>query len=320
MALTVPTEYDPISYDELTWVNFGQEPLLTIMRQMNFHYCKHTPQLINAAPIANAVNNPLYSMAFPRASDSLVYDIWTYVSTPGLVQVLINIFENTTNSVPPWTPTFGYGEGAAATGGRWIRASWTPALTTNFIRLEFNGLVPAGIQVQAIHIFPRPLTVAPAPPYPLASGAILFDDTSLLTPGAPIHTEYFERAAITKRAVMRDRKQCAFSYLDDDTNPLGRFTPGPSWPVQLVGMARPHIPGQKNAPLEVRARVLGVGAGSKLIISTQAGSSIDILADNTDRTGTIAGIPTDQPQIKVFANPTTSIDIIYLLAHWVPGD
>ena len=135
-----------------------------------------------------------------------------------------------------------------------------------------------------------------------ASGFVPFDDGLLTSSGAGLNVEHHNRPKRNAHALLADRKQCAFSFVQEDDPSLVSHdiaTPGLDASVLLrIAQGRVVVPGQSAPLLRVRC-IASVSAGStsdRVYVRQVNGAQVELDANGTSAAPTEATIRLDLAQ------------------------
>lgn len=327
-GVPVSDNFDPICFEALVgMLKAGKQPLARIGANINWLYAKHAPSPLNMAPLCKEFRRTHEFVApIVPSADSLVYEfhIATYAEAGTQINYWIDYRVDDSDTSATWT-IIGTGNYThSATAGEWwgprIPAHVIPA-EARYLKFKFESQTGLDfIQPHAVCIVPQRMTGVLKGRRP--SGFVCFNPAIVETPGAPIHTEYFNRLHRNVICTMRDRRQSVLTMVaptNYQTYLLGRS--GNAKSVQaFYGQA--VLLGQAGATLTIRARVAGP-SNSVLLVSEVNGDTADpIPCDDTDRTATIR-IKSERPifrgSVQWGATDGTA-EVRYITIDWRPGD
>jgi hypothetical protein len=223
VGLTIPGTITTLEQNTLKgYVPTGEDPLGTLMLRLNQLISMHSPAVVDCCPTnseTNGASTAVFEMPCYASADALDYIIRLSVMASANGQVEV---EESANGVAyaavassPWA--------AGVTGDGEFALTTALLATTRYITVQITGA--ADYQIQSIMVYPDEIDPI-SPVYD--SGAIAFDDTAIGTAGAPLHTEHWTRARATVDAVLADRKQAVFSYVNESFADAAEFV---TWPV-----------------------------------------------------------------------------------------
>jgi len=236
MTITVPAALTVNKTQALVGASADQSPLLEILNNSQHIYSSGPAMLAAVYTCADKITgrSAIFEIPILPSADSINYRFVHHVRTgTGTSNVMIQVEE--------WN------------GSAWntLETASTAAGANTVIKYEHTDPIDAAATKIKITIAratggdqftPDSITV-----YPLVSSVsvgqkpstyVPFDDGLLTTAGAPIHTELFNRAAANALRVLRDRYQCALSFVQENS--------------------------AANARLEVSAAGLGAGVFARL--------------------------------------------------------
>lgn len=341
MAIVIPSALELVAYEDFVGdMVLDDQPLDTILDMTNFLYATHKPALWNLCPINPAATHT-HDWVWPAvaSADALTYDVAAYVyaaaSKVGTIDIDLRYGPTSSGA---WTAIVGWNPKTISLGGGGATEAWItaeaalPASAGGFWKLEVDdGGTGANTQVQCFAAMP--VTLAAIAAGVKASGFKAYDNTMLLSAdGGTIHTELFERAVANVRAVLRDRQQMVFSYVDELTNPNYTYAQslvrdGTYW--QWVFRGRTSVRGQGGGPcvgarilVQARADDSSAGGNGVLIVGEEGGQKVTIDCDDADNDGYL-DLQSDEPVLYCTVHPYASagaVTIRYVTGRWLPGE
>lgn len=322
MAITIPGTLPTLATNAtLGHMPIGLEPMLSLLRRNNWHYANHSPAVVNVCPVGDVVPDATFELPCPASADALTYRCEFYAYSSGAANGDIEIEESATGGGGTYTPVIGAGGSPwpnIVTASGWYSVTFTLKNTTNFVTVR---LVKAGgsFQLQSVLIRPEvPIGAIPAGAQP--SGFIPFDDAALTTSGAPIHTEYWERARVSYDAVMADRHQCLLSFAQAGKYPRN-LAQDAQETYSPACLCNPALDDRTSYSVTVRVKAanFGAGTGAGVIVGQRGGESTTaIVADGTHRTATLT-LKGPRPVLYVTTDPgTLGCDITYVFVTYSP--
>lgn len=319
-------------------VDAAGEPLLTLGENLNWLYLHHTPAL-------SAWSGAIYSSGTPGTSvrqvvgvtpsaDSLLYALEVGIRTATGGALEVDLDTSTLAAPDPddaadWTPVSTFIAGTVAADGTGLTASnWLGVideiiLAPTVTHIRVTARMTGGGQTVSITgglLYPAPLTM----PTVLALSGFTPFNAGHLPNGGPVHTELLNRLWASAGAVLRDRRQCAWSYVADNGEDFALVASRP----RVIAIGPACLPGQAGAtlqlamlassvssPVTVRVSELRGGGSAELVLTGSAS-----ITDYVRVAGTIT-ITTDDPILVVTAvGSTARFRPVYIIATWRPGD
>jgi hypothetical protein len=214
-----------------------------------------------------------------------------------------------------------------------------------------TGIIPADARLLRVemtgiggNIYPSGFTAHPSPdsaavpfvaPYgETPSGFRVFDDGLLTLAGAPINTECLDRTLHNTRAVVRDRQQAVFSFVQDDgTAQNPRFSAPPASTIStglsaLLGCVQCFIPHNGETWIDVRSlgTVSAYSSTDRIrVTSSHAAGAYDdttLLDASTTFDTARLRVVGPNPIIEVYGIATTgnTVSPFAVVGLWRPGD
>uniref|UniRef100_A0A6M3KQT5 Uncharacterized protein n=2 Tax=viral metagenome TaxID=1070528 RepID=A0A6M3KQT5_9ZZZZ len=341
-AVSLPTTLPLVTYESFVGDTIlDDEPLDTICKVGNYLYGNHTPPLVNICPL-NVSGAATKTWVFPAtpSADALTYSWFVWIHNTGgqLATTTINIDYNTTVSTAGWTSIVSQAISTGhLTGGTpnvegyypvgVVTGATIPA-TARFFRLQAVSGGAYSTQVQSFMLYP--LRMNSTASGAKASGFVAHEDTMLTGAGGTIHTELFDRTLRNVAAVLLDREQMVFSYVD--TVSTATYTHSISTArkyilTRNVLHGTTSVLGQGGGPgvggtITIRARAADAAAGGNgvLNVGEVGGQSVELDCDDTDVSDTIE-LQSDRPTFYATVTPydTDAVSIRYITGHWTPG-
>jgi hypothetical protein len=150
-----------------------------------------------------------------------------------------------------------------------------------------------------------------------ASGFVPYDDDLLTATGGPINTELMNRACNSSAAVIADRQQCLFSFVNDGST-VARITKAGADTIKPICYAQAHAPGQAGATVDVYVLGADSGGSAKVFVGEVGGDKISLNADSADRNGQLT-LRSENPIFTVDVQPDSGTDLYYVAIHLKPG-
>ena len=282
MTIATPTGVEITPASALWIPAMAQEPLRTALRNCNYLMQFHRPPIVSHCYTAeDALSRAsVYVIPVIASADALRYDLehrFTCDEAAQSVTVTVDQTATYAGGATTWANIYAQVVTTDVTPGALtthIKASQAIDATTTALRVTYTAPTGSGTATRNDHqvlIYPAPAaTVAGL----LASGATPYDDGLLAhADKGAIHTEWINRCKVTSSAVLRDRKQCALSFLQDETNQLYQHTTlghDVYYPLPLVRVWLPNQGPVCTIDLRVLASVDG-GLGTDQIRIRQAG-------------------------------------------------
>ena len=310
-------------------------PLSDIMANMHHIWAYYSPPLVACVYTCEALSARQYRFEIPiiPSVDGLTYTFRHIVTTgPGAVALAIKVEEY---SAAAWNTL----ESAAPAAGASTSVSYThndviPA-TSTALRVTIDR--GAGTCTpQSLLVYRAPVAVATGIK---ASGFIPYDPGLLGAVGAPINTELLNRPWRSAMALLRDRRQCVLSFVQDDyTDPGGGAGLNVLYPLTTsvqeddewirIGYAVATIPWQTTASIRIQAlaNVSAAPTADIVRVSQVGGDSVTLDASGSYETKTLAvtadGSLTASVTFEIAAKRTSagrSTFVHAVIGSWQPG-
>lgn len=300
MAITTPTDIQITPDYELLVPLMAQQPLRRALENCNYLWQYHRPALVtacyNADPAVARASG--YHIPIVPSADSLRYTFEHRVICSDAAQAITVSVDETdvyAGVATVWANIYSAAEvsGLAGVLNTWEHVNQT--IPDDAVALRVSYTAPAAGTRTDHHVlcYPSP-GVATAGIQP--SGFIPFDDGMLSHADlAPVHTELVNRCKESASAILRDRKQCAFSFVQEYrlAFPYARLRRFDAEDWFITPVARVWLPHQ-GPTVDLAFKVMGeVSGGVSLAllrvaqVGATTGQTLTFDADSTISTGTL---------------------------------
>jgi len=306
MTITTPATPEIIKSQKFLQPPADAEPLQSILENANGAYLLHRPPLIQAlyTTADNIDRTCTIQIPVHPSADDLQYAFKHYLlpqtSSPN---------DSMTVKVEEWSASGGwstiYGpQTVAATDNTRFAHSHNATIDADAqkLRLTYTRANSGAYRPEGLLVYPNAASLSTGAK---ASGFVPFDDGLLAATAAGLNVEHHNRPKTNAHALLADRHQCAFSFVQEDDPSYvvhNASTPGLDASVLLrLAQGRAVIPGQSQPLLRVKC-IASVSAGSDndLITFRQVqGAQVQLDADGT------SGAPTSATLRLAMAQPGT---------------
>lgn len=266
MAIVTPTAVGIVPQWQMLLPQMVAQPLQTALRNLNYLHRFHRPALLSAVVNADPLltRTAEYHVPVMPSADGLRYTFEARFICSNATQTVNLSWDYCTTYAGGATAWTNLAANNVVTGGAGTLTTRTDADLTvpaNAVALRCTLTAP-GAGTRTDHhllVYPTP-SAATATAY--ASGFRPFDDGLFLSAdGAPVHTEFLNRCKRSAAAIVQDRKQMAFSFVQEfRTAP--RLIRSSSVAEGPYPIGRAFFPNQKGTTtLDVRV-IAGVSAGA----------------------------------------------------------
>lgn len=295
MAIVTPNDLVPVPVDSIALSNVSGK-LATVLQNTNYLYRYHRPAALSVAYWCEANISgraARFTMPFAPSADGLAYVMRHHLLATSLLGGA-----TLTAAIETHTVAGGWVAAVSDTAVIGAGTNQHAIIDHHFTIGALVDMVRVTYSTTAGSFTPHHLLAYPYAPAPSAgikpSGFVPFDDGILVgAVGGAVHTEFIERAQHNALALLQDRAQCAFAFVQEDdhthmvTKPDG--TVSLNWTV--FPTARAGFSGQNgNLTLEV-AMLCDVSRGAvhnNLVKLYQVGgSSCTCAADGMLHTTTL---------------------------------
>jgi hypothetical protein len=224
MAITTPATIGIATPSSLWLPDVAIQPLRAALENINYLMQYHRPPLVSHCYTAEDALTRASSYIIPviASADSLRYTFeHRFTCSAASQSVTVTVDETATYAGGATTWSNIYSQAVTTSGSAGGLTTHTKTLqpitsTTTALRITYTA--PASGSRNDHHVIAYPAPAAPSAGL-MPSGATPFDD-GLITSAdlAAVHTEWINRCKVTASAVLRDRKQIALSFLQDETS------------------------------------------------------------------------------------------------------
>lgn len=212
MTITTPGSIQVTDDSVLIVPSMAAEPLQTALENLNYLWKWHRPPLVDVCPTLDSTAGAgRWTVIVPiiPSADGIRYAFQARLMPSATSTLTITVDYATTASMSSWTNIYSSTPGTtAATLLTHTDSDMVIPATAVALRLDYQ--VAAGtLYLHHVLVVPGPADAAAGI---TASGFVPFDDGLLSLTGAPIHTELLDRVKLSTLAVLRDRRQNAFSF------------------------------------------------------------------------------------------------------------
>lgn len=331
MAVTAPTSATILDATMYQTPLMDGEIVAQILENGNHLYRDWQVPLVDACPCTRTdANDRSYTVPVTPSADGLRYQ-FRFTWLPQFNgTVTLAVYEAATFA-GPFNIVAGPTVSAAGAVGVWQAAALTGTVPATARCLRFRFTAAGG------SFYPGQIRAAPnantaavpfvAPFGTTASGFRVFDDSLARTAGAPINTEFLDRALLNARSVIRDRLQAVFSFVQDDGSfrtAIYRTPPTATTALDMrLGLAPCYIPHDGDAWIDVRVIAATTAATTANRVTVASGAqSVQLAADGTIQRARLR-VKGPKFDIELRASSQTALDntsVYAAVGLWRPGD
>ena len=325
MAITIPSTLELLEpQDFIGQVPSAQEPLHTLLRRLNWLYSTYSPPLVNVSPYCAAAGaHPDVIVPILPSADGLQYDITIRLiaketGTTNTADIEVKecaTFGGTYTDLPN-SPFSGValtqsGTGSTAYAVTYVANLGAIAAASRFLKITAKHVDRKDIQIAAVLIYPR--TVSSISAGTFSSGFIPYDDAALVTSGAAIHREYFDRIWQGVHAITSDRR-CALASFVADTGGLRISTAGTT---RRVFFGQTHIPDGGVTEATVHVKFTDTGTSTIMVGQYNGGDgSVVTFTDSASAQSATIRLYGDKPLIQAIATVGTAMTLFYIVIDY----
>lgn len=302
------------------------EPIWFIANFVNWLIRNHRPSLVNIAPWQEVLYASVdYAVPALPSADGLNYDVYVQTYSAG-GDLRISIDEDIGTQPDPTIDTVWNNLhvedalGTAAGWREWPAFQITPSTDTRALRITASHESAGTVLLSSVLVVPElvdDLNETAVRP----SGALPMSIAQLRQEGAAVHPEFYNRARTTIRALLRDRRQMAWSSIwPDSTKKTIERTD--ERPVRVVGLAPLSMSGWPGQTVTVRTIGTSVGTGATLRIAEDGGALVQPSVSPTSAgyamTEQELALVSDEPMIRCTAQPDGYLSPVAVVLEWAP--
>lgn len=298
MPFVVPTQPGIMTEMQMFLPQMVAQPLLMALRNLNYLWRYYQPALVTVRPThdPDVTRTSYYHIPVIPSVDGLRYNFETRFVCSAAAQNVTVAWDYTTAYAGAGTVWVNLFSNVVVSAGA---AALTTRQDTNIQILATAVAVRVSLTAPAVgHRNDQHFLAYPAPAAPTAglqvSGYAPFDDGLFLDANlAPIHTEWLNRCKASTVAILQDRKQMAFSFVQEfvaipryRVGAIAGLAQSNSYPV-----ARCWLPGQAG---NLNLNVYGIGIVSggttadKMTLGQVGGQNVTLDATGNIDTGALS--------------------------------
>lgn len=320
MAIVVPADWQHLTKGQLVgYVPAGIEPVNALAQRSHWYYKHHSPSVFSGVIWNAAATTQEAFFPVSPSADGLEYTIALNISYAANDTYTLRAYYTADSATNGASWTLIDTDSASLTGSptfATLTAAGTVPATAKFLRVVTSTGASSNHQVTGITVYP---SGNHTPPAAAASGFAGFDN-GFLTTGAPIHTEYLNRAANNFKAVYQDRKWCVWSWIQTASAGV-RIAASVAGGQRPIGMAQVTMPDDllsRTATVKIRANDSAGSDGFVEVYQVNGATTGSTLtADNTDRSTTIT-LTGDKPVIAARTVGNGTVDVYYISVEVAP--
>ena len=333
MTISAPTTLAVTPASGFVAPPMAAEPLATAHQNINYLWTYHSPPMVDVCPtLAAATSQHIVVIPVLTSADGIKYAgvLCVVPSATATFDWSIRYCTAYTYGATTWTS---WASGGAVAGTANTLSAIAIAATTlpaNAVAIELDVDSRSGggtIRVDHLLLYPQ----ADAPTTGVrTSGYIPSDDGLLTTATAAIHTEWINRAKASPLALLQDRKQCAYSFVQIEGNSVAYSCTSPGYTRLPVG--RLWLPYQSGS-VTLHCRVIASAASGTTTDCVRLGSDQQNIsgvatfdADRTIQSATLVVQTTGDPGMEYVdlvleakqSSTPASVRIHAVMVWWEP--
>lgn len=249
MAIVTPATYEPLSLQDLSLGSMSG-PLDTILANTNHLYKYHRPAMLSVAYMckrAQANRTMRFTIPALPSADGLIYEFRHKIEVANGVAFVLTTLVETYDPVNGWqnlvTTNTNLGIGTTIAT---VTQTGVLAAAVSMVRVSYSCTNAAAMTPHHLLVRPLPGDVVTGL---TACGFAPYDNGMIAAAtGGAVTTEHVNRAVDNAIAILADRAQCAFAWVQEDDNSQLVVRPGlnaaTSW--RATPPARVGFPGQSG--------------------------------------------------------------------------
>lgn len=312
-----------------------QDPLKLALRNANYLYRNHSPALLSVAycTVGTLTRIAYYHIPVLMGLDSLRYDFEHRFACSAATQTITVTVDYCTvyaGAGTAWTNLYAQNETTGAAGAVYRSITTGVAIPTTAVAIRTQYSAPAAGTRTDHHVLVYPNS-QPISAGVTASGFVPWDNGALTSAeGFALHEEHLNRVGKNAAYTLRDRKQCAFAWVQEYTA-TPHFVCSDAINGQLgyeLPAVRCYLPLANSTTLDVRA-IATVSAGAQtdrialgavdgdIVSFTASGAIVSGTLDvTTQGEGLLAYVDLQAIPSNTAANSTN----VYALVAWYAPD
>lgn len=333
MGVTAPTAFAVVKKGLLWSPAMAAQPLQKALENVNYLWQYHRPPLLSV----------IYTVA-PSLTRATIYHIpvmpsqetgglryifqHRFVCSDGAATVQVTVESCTTyaGGATAWTSVYTQSVASAGAGALTTHTSSASIIPVAAVAIRVTYGAPSAGTRTDHHLLVHPGQGA-ATVGSYSTGFRPFDDSVLTAAGAPIHEEFLQRCAVSSRAVLTDRKQCAYAFVQEYSTTPHLVVTTAKGGIAGHGLptTRGYLPGAFGAQTLYLRAIATVDGGATASLVDFNGALLD--ADGTLQGAmTATGTPTDQGAnashdwaLTIKNNAAQETRLLAAVAFWTPS-
>lgn len=258
MAFTTPASFTAVKKSQLLLPPLAAEPLKTALANANYLWSFHSPPLLSVAYTSDpqVTRATVYHIPIMPSADGLRYQFeHRFVCSAAAQNITVSVDTCTVyaGGATVWTNILSEIATTGLAGALHRHTSATAAVAANIVAIRVGYSAPAAGNRTDHHLVVYPsgnaITAGIKP-----SGFVPTDDT-LISSGnrAAIHEEWINRCAGNANAVLRDRYQCAFAFVQEYTATPRFQCTTTDYALPKVRAYLPYVPVKTGTNITIKA-------------------------------------------------------------------
>lgn len=332
MAVVTPSAFAVVTKGQLFAPAMAAQPLQQALENVNYLWRYHQPPLLSVIYTVGAALTRATEYHIPvipsQETGGLRYAFQhRFVCSDGAATVQVTVESCTTyaGGATVWTSVYTQGVASAGAGALTTHTSAATVIPTAAVAIRVTYGAPSAGTRTDHHLLVYPAPFAPSTGS-YSTGYKPFDNGILGATGAPIHEELLQRCAISSRAVLTDRKHCAFAFVQEySTTPhLAVTTAKGGIAGHTLPAPRGYLPGAVGEQSFAVRVIATVNGGSNAGLIAVQGELFD--ADGTLQSATITRQAQD-PGAQAYCDWAVTVKntsgqetrLFAVVAFWAPS-
>lgn len=313
-------------------ISDNAEPFRSWANNVNWHYCRHSPPLLNwITECHNGLYPPVGASTIVApiepSGDGLRYDFRFLTRNNTSANLTLEVRESAL-AAPRWDVdadwTVVYSENKTSVSGvqEWGPGDYTVLAASKWLRFKLTPSAGSAV-IESGMVAPAAITTPPTST--TAIGWTRMGLGMLLSlPNMPVGPEPLNRMWKNTALVLADRKQCVASVI----RPIGSthdIDPLAGVPLRPLNWLPLSMSNQSGSVIRLRGYIRSMGGTGKVHLRLQSGNALTWTIPNSTTFSAYSGTLTltaENPVISFTYEPPAggTMEVGSIVAHWTPGE
>ena len=331
MAFTTPSSFTAVKQSQLLSPLLAAEPLKTALANANHLWSYYSPAVLSVAYTSapQLTRASVYHIPIMPSADGLRYQFeHRFVCSAAAQNITVSVDTCTVyaGGATVWTNILSEVATTGGAGALHRHTSAVAVIPANIVAIRIGYSAPAAGNRTDHHVTVYPsgnaVTAGVKP-----SGFVPTDDTLISSANrAAIHEEWINRCAVNANAVLRDRYQCAFAFVQEYTATPHYVCSSTDYTLPRVRAFLPYVPTNgTNVTVKAIGTVSAGATANRIELDNVQKGEVKLAATGNIETATLAiGVVGGQAKtettfaLSVSATPGNTTNVYAVVVFWRP--